>query len=64
MRITDFLQSLQLISRTMSQAKDVYDIVDDVLEVGLSLFKCDRIWLFYPCDPNTASFCVLAEKNS
>jgi len=63
MRITDFLQSLQLISRAMSQARDVDDIVDDVLSVGLTLFKCDRIWLFYPCDPDAASFHVLAEKN-
>jgi len=43
MRITDFLQSLQLISRAMSQAGDVNDIVDDVLAVGLTLFKCDHI---------------------
>ena len=62
MRITDFLKSLQLISRAMSQAKDINHIVDDVLEVSLSLFECDRIWLFYPCDPDAPSFRVLAEK--
>jgi len=47
----------------MSQAKDINHIVNDVLEVGLSLFKCDRIWIFYPCDPDASSFSVLAEKN-
>ena len=60
---TDFLHSLQLVSRAVNQADNVEHIVDDVLGAVLTVFQCDRIWLFYPCDPDAPSFRVLAEKN-
>lgn len=59
----DFLKSLDLVSQAMNKAKDVDHIIEDVLEMVFSLFACDRTWLFHPCDPNTATIRVLAEKN-
>jgi PAS domain S-box-containing protein len=57
-----FLKNLELVSKAMNSAKDVEHIIDDVLEAVFSIFDCDRIWLFHPCDPNATSFRVLAEK--
>jgi PAS domain S-box-containing protein len=47
----------------MNKAKDVDHIIDDVLDAVFTIFGCDRIWLFHPCDPDTATIKVLAEKN-
>ncbi len=33
----------------------------DVLDAVLSIFDCDRAWLFYPCDPDEPSFRVPME---
>jgi signal transduction histidine kinase/ActR/RegA family two-component response regulator len=60
---TNILRSLEIVSQAMNSAKDVEHIIDDVLDAVLTMFGCDRIWLFHPCDPNTDSFKVLAEKN-
>jgi signal transduction histidine kinase/CheY-like chemotaxis protein len=60
---TNILQSLEIVSRAMNKAKDVEHIIDDVLDAVFTIFGCDRIWLFHPCDPNTATIKVLAEKN-
>jgi signal transduction histidine kinase len=60
---TNILRSLEIVSQAMNKAKDVEHIIDDVLDAVLEIFGCDRIWLFHPCDPNTATIKVLAEKN-
>ncbi len=59
----DFLDCLDSVSQAMNRAKDVDHIIDDVLDAVFAIFECDRIWLFHPCDPNTATIRVLAEKN-
>jgi len=59
----NFLESLEIVSRAMNQAKDVEHIIEEVLDAVFLIFGCDRIWLFHPCDPNTATIRVLAEKN-
>ncbi len=60
---TTFLKSLGIVSQAMNKSKDVGHIIDDVLDAVFTIFGCDRIWLAYPCDPDTATFKVLAEKN-
>jgi CheY-like chemotaxis protein/anti-sigma regulatory factor (Ser/Thr protein kinase) len=60
---TNILRSLEIVSEAMNKARDVEHIIDDVLDAVFGIFDCDRIWLFHPCDPNTATIKVLAEKN-
>jgi len=36
-------------------------MMNDALETVLSIFDCDRTWLFYPCDPDAPSFRVPME---
>ena len=60
---TNILRSLDIVSQAMNSARDVEHIIDDVLDAVFRIFGCDRIWLFHPCDPNTATIKVLAEKN-
>jgi hypothetical protein len=61
--ITHFLKSLEHVSLALLKSKDVDRVIEDVLETVFSIFKCDRIWLFYPCDFDALTFRVLAEKN-
>jgi PAS domain S-box-containing protein len=61
---TNILRSLEIVSQAMNRARDVEHIIDDVLDAVFGIFRCDRIWLFHPCDPNTATIRVLAEKNN
>ena len=60
---TNILRNLEIVSQALNRAKDVEHIIDDVLDAVLTIFECDRIWLFHPCDPNSDTFKVLAEKN-
>lgn len=58
-----FFASLEKVTRALkSKGKD--QIVDNVLDAVFSIFKPDRIWLFYPCDPYAQTFKVLSEKNN
>lgn len=59
----DPLEALNAVNKSMSESKDVDRIIEDVMDIVHSIFKCDRIWLFYPCNPDAKTFNVLSEKN-
>ena len=59
-----FLKSLETVSQAMNRANGVDHIIEDVFEAVFSIFKCDRVWLFHPCNPDFDTFRVLAEKNN
>ena len=57
-----FLESLDRISRVLQRTNDLDRAMGDVLEEMLAVFGCDRAWLVFPCDPETASYRVPFEK--
>jgi PAS domain S-box-containing protein len=56
-----FLQSMDQVNRAIQGTNDLEQMMSDVLDAVLSVFKCDRSWLVYPCDPDTASWTVAME---
>ncbi|MCB2182477.1 MAG: PAS domain S-box protein [Desulfobulbaceae bacterium] len=62
--IDQFQKDLSLVGNALYSAKEVDLVLEDILETVFTLFKCDRIWLFYPCDPRAQTFKVLAEKSA
>jgi signal transduction histidine kinase/CheY-like chemotaxis protein len=59
----DFFKHLDLINQALRDTKDLEHIIEDVLEAVFSIYRCDRVWLFHPCDPDAATIRVFAEKN-
>src|SRR5262249_2069387 len=57
-----FLKSLDQVNRAMQGTNDLEQMMSDVLDVVVTIFDCDRAWLLYPCDPETASFHVPVER--
>ncbi|MGO9569900.1 MAG: PAS domain S-box protein [Desulfomonilaceae bacterium] len=57
----NFFESMDKVNRAIQGARDVDSMMSDVLDVVLSIFDCDRAWLFYPCDPDAPSFRVPME---
>ncbi len=41
---------------------DLEQMMGDVLDAVLVIFRCDRAWLLYPCDPEADSLRVPAER--
>lgn len=56
-----FLENLDRVNRVVQGANDLHHMMNDTLETALSIFECDRSWLFYPCDPDAQSFRVPME---
>ncbi|MFA5803474.1 MAG: PAS domain S-box protein [Melioribacteraceae bacterium] len=56
-----FLESLERIDRDIKREVDVEPMLWSVVNTVFSIFDCDRVWLFYPCDPNAQSFRVPVE---
>jgi PAS domain S-box-containing protein len=56
-----FLESLERINNTIRQAKNLKEMLKDVIDTVYSIFDCDRAWLLYPCDPKATSFRVPME---
>lgn len=50
-----FLENMDRIERSMSDARTLEQMMSRVLETALSIFDCDRAWLLYPCDPDAES---------
>jgi PAS domain S-box-containing protein len=57
-----FLESMDAIDRAIQGTSDLGQMMGDVLDVMLTIFKCDRAWLLYPCDPEADSLCVPMER--
>ncbi|MDM8567469.1 sigma 54-interacting transcriptional regulator [Candidatus Halobeggiatoa sp. HSG11] len=55
------LESLANLGKTISETQDITQMMDKIMQVALAVFKCDRAWLLYPCDPNATSWCVPIE---
>lgn len=51
-----FWESLDKVNQAMCGATDLERMMRDVLDVVLSVFKCDRAFLLHPCDPDEPSW--------
>ena len=56
-----FVESMDRINRAIQGTNDLEQMLNDVLSVVLATFDCDRVWLFYPCDPDAPTFRVPME---
>ena len=57
-----FLESMDVIDRAIQRTSDLEQMMGDVLDAVLKIFRCDRAWLVYPCDPEADSLRVPAER--
>jgi PAS domain S-box-containing protein len=57
-----FFKNLEKIDQVIRQSDDVEKMMIDVLDTTLSIFKSNRTWLLYPCDPNAPKWSVPIER--
>ncbi len=57
-----FLESMDGIDRAIQGTSDLEQMMSEVLDVALVIFRCDRAWLVYPCDPEVDSHRVRMER--
>jgi len=57
-----FVESMDKVNRAMQGAFDIDQMLRDVMDVVLSIFDCDRVYLLYPCDPEASSWEVPMER--
>jgi len=55
------LESIAALGKAISETGDIAQMMDSAMKITLSVFKCDRAWLLYPCDPNAPSWRVPIE---
>ncbi len=56
-----FFESMNRVSKAIQGTDDLEQMMRDVLGIVLEIFDCDRVWLFYPCDPDAPVFRVPME---
>ncbi len=57
-----FLECTDQVNRAIQGTNDLEKMLSEVLDAVLSIFDCDRAWLVYPCDPESASWSVPMER--
>lgn len=57
-----FLESLNKIDSSLRQSEELDQMMKDVLDTVLSVFKSDRSWLLFPCNPMAKSWSVPMER--
>jgi PAS domain S-box-containing protein len=57
-----FFESMNVIDRAIQRTSDLEQMMGDVLDAVLEIFRCDRAWLLYPCDPEADTVRVPAER--
>jgi PAS domain S-box-containing protein len=59
-----FFESMDKVNRAIQGAKDLEQMMSDVLDALLSIFECDRAFLLYPCDPEAESWTSPMERTT
>jgi len=57
-----YMSAMQQVSEIIEQATDVEVMITRVIEQIRQIFGADRAWLFYPCDPEAATWRVPVES--
>jgi len=57
-----YFESMDRINRVIQGAKDLEQMIGDVLETVLAIFDSDRAYLTYPCDPDAGEWSVPMER--
>ncbi|MDM8563608.1 response regulator, partial [Candidatus Marithioploca araucensis] len=55
------MESLATLGKAIKEAQHKAQMMDNAMKVTLAVFKCDRAWLLYPCDPTAPSWRVPIE---
>jgi PAS domain S-box-containing protein len=58
----DFFESLDRVNRAMHGTNELQQMMQNVLDVVLSVFGCDRAFLLFACDPQADSWTVPMER--
>ena len=56
-----FLEGMDRINFAI-QRTDEFEQMGDVLDAVLSVFRCDRAWIVFPCDPKSRTWRTVAER--
>lgn len=56
-----FFECMDRVNRAMVGANDLEQMMRDVLDVVLSIFDCDRVFLLHPCDPDAPLWSIPME---
>jgi PAS domain S-box-containing protein len=56
-----FFECMDQINRAIQRTNDLTQMMHEALKTVLQVFDCDRVWLFYPCDPDSPTFRVPME---
>jgi PAS domain S-box-containing protein len=56
-----FLEGMDRINFAIQRTDD-FEQMGDVLDVVLSIFRCDRAWIVSPCDPKSRTWRTVAER--
>ena len=57
-----FLESLNQVDAIIRGATGLDQMLGDLLDKLLDIFKCDRAWLLYPCDPDAKEWRIPMER--
>ena len=57
-----FLEAMDKVNRAIQGADDLEKMMKDLLDNVLSVLKCDRAVLVYPCDPETSTWSAPMER--
>ena len=57
-----YMEAMQQVSEVIEQTTDLEAMITRVIERIRQIFKSDRAWLFYPCDPEAPTWRVPVES--
>jgi PAS domain S-box-containing protein len=58
-----FFENMDKINRAVQGTNDLEQMMRHVLDVVLSIFDCERVYLLYPCDPEATAWSVPMERS-
>jgi PAS domain S-box-containing protein len=58
----DVLGGVELVANAIRNERDPERLLWEVCDTALSVFRCDRAWLLFPCDPDAPSWTVPIER--
>ncbi len=61
LKYISFLENMGKVDRAFHSSTDLDVSMQNALQEMLDIFRCDRVWLLFPCDPDAESWSVPIE---
>ena len=58
----DYIESIEIIDDVIRDDNDINTLIPTIVKNVIEIFKCERCWIIYPCDPKASTWQAVCDE--